>query len=48
MIIYPNMVELRSNHRFYKLDIKSAIDHSNTNYKTTTLTSRRNVKRSYL
>ena len=28
------MAKLQSNHRFYKLDIKSAIDHSNKNYNT--------------
>ena len=32
------MAKLQSNHRFYKSDVKPAIDHSDTNYKTTTLT----------
>ena len=37
-IIYPNTAELQSNHRLYNSDIKPDIDHSNTNYKTTTFT----------
>ena len=32
------MVKRQCNHRFYKSDIKPVIDHSDTNYKTTTLT----------
>ena len=36
--IYPDRGKLQSNHRFYKSDIKPAIDCSDTNYKTTTLT----------
>ena len=32
------MAKLQSNHRFYKSDVKPAIDHSDTNYKTATLT----------
>ena len=35
--MYPDMAKFQSNHRLYKSDIKPA-DHSNTNYKTTTLT----------
>ena len=31
------MAKLQSNHWFYKSDIKPDIDHSDTNYKTTTL-----------
>ena len=36
--MYPDMAKLQSNHRFYKSDTKLAIEHSDTNYKTTTLT----------
>ena len=36
--IYPEMAKPQSNHRFYKSDIKPAIDHSDSNYKTRTLT----------
>ena len=32
------MAKLQSNHRFYKPDIKPDINHSDTNYNTTTLT----------
>ena len=32
------MAKPQSNHRFYTSDIKPAIDHSDTNYKTTMLT----------
>ena len=34
MIYNPDTAKLQSNHRFYKSDIKPAIDHSNTNYNT--------------
>ena len=37
-IMYPNMGKLQHNHRLYNSDIKPDIDHSNTNYKTTTFT----------
>ena len=36
IIIYPDTAKLQSNHKFYKSDIKPAIDHSDTNYNTTT------------
>ena len=36
--IYPETTKLQSNHRFYIKNIKPAIDHSDTNYKTTRLT----------
>ena len=38
LYIYPDIEKLLSNHRFYKLDMNPVIFHSNTNYKTTTLT----------